>query len=109
MKNWNVFTIHQAEYQRAAADKDTIDMMRNKVETLTNLTASYAQGLYDHCLAQEKMLKLENALPNLIQHHRPLQKQSKSEQGDDRQESALNIILDQIRDGVELTQMPLMI
>jgi len=98
--------IHQAEYQRAAADKDTIDMMRNKVEALTNLTASYAQGLYDHCLAQEKMLKLENALPDLIQHHRPLQKRNKSEQGDDRQESALNIILGRLRDRVESTQIP---
>lgn len=97
---------YQAECQRAATDKGIIDKMRHKVGVLTTLAASYAQGLYDHCLAQEKMLKLENALPSRIQSHRPHLKNGEGGPENHRHESSLDLILHRLKEGVESTLIP---
>jgi chromosome segregation ATPase len=96
---------HQAECQRAATDKGIIEKMKNKVEALTTLTVSYAQGLYDQCLAQEKMLKLENSLPSRMQHHRARLKRIGERQEDDRHESSLDLILRRLTESVESTKI----
>ena len=54
------------EQQRAQEDKTTNDNLTNKGNLLMNLTSSHIQGLYDQCLEQEHILRLECALPSSI-------------------------------------------
>ena len=53
------------EHDRAAKDLAANEELTQKVNVLTNLSASYIQGLYDQCLEQEQILLLEGALPSV--------------------------------------------
>ena len=56
--------INTVEQERASRDKVRNDELTNMVNTLSNLTSSHIQGLYDQCLEQEHILRLEGALPS---------------------------------------------
>ena len=66
-KGGNKSTFYQSKYfngnnnsEGGISEDDAIFQMKEKIQSLANLTCSYIRGIYDHCIEQERLIEPKN-------------------------------------------------